>query len=68
MDKEVILKSLDEIKELVNDDKKFKYKNIVNFNCKRIEEELEVIDNTNSGEALECLECLYCEPEGCGNS
>ena len=63
MDKEVILKSLDEIKELVNDDKKFKYKNIVNFNCKRIEEELEVIDNTNYGEALECLECIYCEPE-----
>ena len=44
MDKEVILKSLDEIKELVNDDKKFKYKNIVNFNCKRIEEELESVE------------------------
>lgn len=63
MNKEAILKNLNEIKELVNDDKKFKYKNIVNFNCEDIKKELEAIDNTNPSEALECLECLYCEPE-----
>ena len=58
MNKEAILKNLNEIKELVNDDKKFKYKNMVNFNCKRIKEELEAIDNTNPSEALECLDKL----------
>lgn len=77
MNKESILKNLNEIKELVNDDKKFKYKNIVNFNCEYIKKELEAIkntdvidnytslknDNANFNEALECLECLYCEPE-----
>ena len=77
MNKESILKKLNEIKELANDDKKFKYKNIVNFNCEYIKKELEAIKNTdvidnytslknynaNFNEALECLECLYCEPE-----
>ena len=77
MNKESILKNLNEIKELVNDDKKFKYKNIVNFNCEYIKKELEAIkntdvidnytslknDNANFNEALECLECLNCEPE-----
>lgn len=36
-----ILDQLEEIKELVNEDKKFKYKNIVNFNCDDIKEELQ---------------------------
>lgn len=56
MDKEVILKSLDEIKELVNDDKKFKYKNIVNFNCKRIEKELESVEKEHK--ALRSRNCV----------
>ena len=77
MSKESILKNLNEIKELVNDDKKFKYKNVVNFNCEYIKKELEAIkntdvidnytslknDNANFNEALKCLECLYCESE-----
>lgn len=48
MDKEIILKSLDEIKELVNNDKNFKYKNTVNFNCKRIKNELEIIEKSKN--------------------
>lgn len=35
-----ILDQLEEIKELVNENKKFKYKNIVNFNCNDIKKEL----------------------------
>lgn len=34
------LDNLEEIRELVNDSKHFKYKNIVNFNCDEIKEEL----------------------------
>lgn len=56
MDKEVVLKSLDEIKELVNDDKKFKYKNIVNFNCKPIEKELETIEKYKNTDAIDNYE------------
>ena len=67
MNKEAILKNLNEIKELVNDDKKFKYKNIVNFNCEHIKEELEAIDNANPSEALECLEKLPYTSQGYGN-
>lgn len=39
-----ILDQLEEIKELVNEDKKFKYKNIVNFNCDDIKEELQAFE------------------------
>ena len=39
-----ILDQLEEIKELVNEDKKFKYKNIVNFNCEDIKEELQAFE------------------------
>lgn len=74
INKEVILKSLDEIKELVYDDKKFKYKNTVNFNCERIKKELEaiekckntdIIDNyegfkNNNTNLREALGCLEC--------
>ena len=35
-----VLDQLEEIKELVNEDKKFKYKNIVNFNCNDIKQAL----------------------------
>ena len=35
-----VLDELNEIKELVNNDKHFKYKNIVNFNCESIEKSL----------------------------
>lgn len=35
-----VLDQLAEIKELVNEDKKFKYKNIVNFNCNDIKKVL----------------------------
>lgn len=34
------LDNLEEIRELVNDAKHFKYKNIVNFNCDEIKKEL----------------------------
>lgn len=49
------LDELEEIKELVNNDKHFKYKNIVNFNCEHIKEELESIDNAEPSEALKCI-------------
>lgn len=67
MNKEVILKNLNEIQELVNDDKKFKYKSIVNFNCRHIKEELKFVDNSNPSEALECLKHIkkYYIPEPC---
>ena len=35
---------LNEIKELVNNDKHFKYKNIVNFNCESIEKFLKALE------------------------
>ena len=35
------LDNLEEIRELINDAKHFKYKNIVNFNCDEIKEELQ---------------------------
>ena len=54
--KEVILKSLDEIKELVNDDKKFKYKNTVNFNCERIKKELEAIEKCKNTDIIDSYE------------
>ena len=38
------LDELEEIKELVNNDKHFKYKNIVNFNCESIEKSLKALD------------------------
>lgn len=51
-----ILDQLAEIKELVNEDKKFKYKNIVNFNCKDIEKELGYANNCHEIEGqLGCL-------------
>lgn len=42
------LNELEEIKEFVNDNKKFKYKNIVNFNCDCIKDELEYADKCHS--------------------
>lgn len=56
MDKEAILKNLNEIQELVNDDKKFKYKNIVNFNCEHIKEELEVIEKEKNTDIIDNYE------------
>lgn len=38
------LDELEEIKELVNTDKKFKYKSIVNFNCDSIEKSLKAFE------------------------
>lgn len=38
------LDELEEIKELVNNDKHFKYKNIVNFNCENIEKSLKALE------------------------
>lgn len=38
------LDELEEIKELVNNDKHFKYKNIVNFNCESIEKFLKALE------------------------
>ena len=38
------LDELEEIKELVNGDKKFKYKSIINFNCESIEKELKALE------------------------
>lgn len=38
------LDELEEIKELVNNDKHFKYKNIVNFNCESIEKSLKALE------------------------
>ena len=50
-----ILDQLEEIKELVNEDKKFKYKNIVNFNCEDIKEELDYASKChNLEEELGC--------------
>ena len=56
-----VLDQLAEIKELVNEDKKFKYKNIVNFNCKDIEKELGYADNCHKVEGqLGCpLDVLF---------
>lgn len=42
------LDELEEIKELVNSDKKFKYKNIVNFNIDVIKDELEYANNCHN--------------------
>ncbi len=39
-----VLDELEEIKELVNDDKKFKYKGIVNFNCESVEKSLNALE------------------------
>ena len=39
-----VLDELNEIKELVNNDKHFKYKNIVNFNCESIEKSLKALE------------------------
>ena len=39
-----VLYELNEIKELVNNDKHFKYKNIVNFNCESIEKSLKALE------------------------
>ncbi len=38
------LDELEEIKELVNNDKHFKYKNIVNFNCESIKQALKALE------------------------
>ena len=38
------LDELEEIKELVNNDKHFKYKNIVNFNCENIKKTLKALE------------------------
>ena len=55
------LDELEEIKELVNADKKFKYKNIVNFNCDNIKEELNYASNChNLEEQIGCpLEVVF---------
>ena len=38
------LDEIEEIKELVNNDKHFKYKNIVSFNCESIEKSLKALE------------------------
>lgn len=54
-----VLDELEEIKELVNNDKHFKYKNIVNFNCESIEKSLKAFEIIKE-KRVDCKSLVEC--------